>query len=110
MHSQNVVLRGRLSDDAWRAFLVDCVSAMGMTTAGDPAVYRYPLDGKGGTGLTIMQPITESFLVVDTWPDHDGAYLHVSSCKPFDIGSLVAPIRAHGLGMDRAGVTEILEL
>jgi hypothetical protein len=28
-------------------------------------------------------PITESFLALDTWSDHDGAYLFVCSCRPF---------------------------
>lgn len=111
MHAQNVVLRGRLSVEEWKAFLVECVHAMDMTPAGDPAVWRYPNEeGKGGVGTTICQPITESFIVADVWDDHDGAYLHVSSCRPFSAASLVGPARSRGLAMERLGVIEVLEL
>ena len=110
MHSQNIVLRGRLGDHQWRVFLLDCAAAMGMTPAGAAAAYHYPMDGKGGTGLTLCQPITESFLVIDTWPDHDGAYLHISSCKKFSVVDLVETIRLFGLGMDFGGRKETLSL
>jgi len=111
IYSQNVVLRGRLDGDKWECFLVECGYAMNMTSAGKASVWRYPThDGKGGLGATICQPITESFLVIDTWPDHDGAYLHISSCKKFHVADLVETIRHFGLAMDFAGVREELKL
>jgi len=110
MYSQNVVLRGALLEDQWKEFLARCAAAMGMTPAGEPAVWRYPVDGKGGNGFTIIQPITESFLVVDTWTDHDGAYLHISSCKRFSVTDIVEPAGEFSLGVEFMGKAETLSL
>jgi S-adenosylmethionine/arginine decarboxylase-like enzyme len=50
-----------------------------------PKCWEYPLEnGKGGIGLTLVQPLVESFIAWDTWPSHDGAYLFVVSCKEYD--------------------------
>lgn len=109
--SQNVVLRGRLADGAWRSFLLDCIVEMGMTSAGAASIWRYPTtEGKGGVGLTICQPMTESFMVADIWPDWSGAYLHISSCKAFNALSLIPVIQAVGLCVDCFGKQEILSL
>jgi S-adenosylmethionine/arginine decarboxylase-like enzyme len=81
----------------WRVFLCECAAALGMSPCGDPGVWRYPVDGKGGLGMTIMQPITESFLAIDTWPDHDGAYLIIASCRRFGISSLYPVFDKFGL-------------
>lgn len=109
--TQNVVLRGSLSEHQWREFLISAVQALGMTPSGSPAVWKYPTeDGKGGTGMTACQPLTESFIVLDTWSDHDGAYLHISSCKQFDVTNLVAPAREFHLGVDFMGRAETLRL
>lgn len=109
--SQNIVLRGHLANAAWRPFLLDCIAEMGMTSAGHAAMWHYPTDdGKGGAGLTVCQPMTESFMVADVWPDHEGAYLHISSCKAFDAMALVPVVEAVGLGVDRFGKQEILGL
>jgi S-adenosylmethionine/arginine decarboxylase-like enzyme len=78
-----VVLHGRLRDAHWVDFLHAVAKAIGMNAVGDHAIWNYPLHGKGGTGQTIVLPITESFLALDTWPDHDGAYLFVCSCRAF---------------------------
>ncbi len=110
MHTQGAVLKGVLSETHWRAFLMRCALDMGMTSAGEPATYRYPMDGKGGNGLTIMQPITESFLVIDTWPDHDGAYLHISSCKPFALRQIMGALDEFGLELKSAASRQVLEL
>ena len=111
MHSQNVVLRGQLLEEQWREFLVRAVKALGMTPAGEPAVYRYPTqDGKGGNGMTMFQPLTESFIALDTWDDHSGAYLHISSCKPFDVTALVEPAMEFALGVEHMGRAETLRL
>jgi hypothetical protein len=85
MHSFGVVLRGKLSEQQWLCLLHDLTEGIGMHAAGAPAVWHYPMHGKGGTGTTFCLPITESFLALDTWPDHDGAYLFICSCRPFDI-------------------------
>ena len=111
VYAQNVAVRGLLDESGWRAFLIDAIQAMRMTPSGEAAVWRYPTeDGKGGNGLTLCQPMTESFAVVDVWDDWDGAYLHISSCKRFDVADLVAPIQAYGLGMHEAAVQQVLGL
>jgi hypothetical protein len=60
--------------------------------------------------MTACQPLTESFIVLDTWDQHDGAYLHISSCQKFDITGLIAPAREFALGVDFMGRCETLSL
>jgi S-adenosylmethionine/arginine decarboxylase-like enzyme len=83
MRAFGVVLHGKLSETRWLQFLHEVALAIGMNAVAEPAVWSYPVDGKGGNGQTIVLPITESFLALDTWADHDGAYLFVCSCRPF---------------------------
>jgi S-adenosylmethionine/arginine decarboxylase-like enzyme len=83
MHAYGVVLQGVLSGPRWIEFLQAVAQAIGMSAVAEPAVWTYPVEGKGGTGQTIVLPITESFLALDTWADHDGAYLLVCSCRPY---------------------------
>ena len=83
MHSCGIVLHGTLPDKRWIEMLHAVTKAIGMTAVADPAVWTYPLEGKGGMGMTILLPITESFLALDTWRDHSGAYLFVCSCRPY---------------------------
>lgn len=94
-------LSGWMENEQWRTFLVDCTAAIDMDAVGDAAVWTYPLaNGAGGNGTTMCQPITESFLALDTWPDHGdhgGAYLIVCSCRPFAPGDLDYVFRKHGL-------------
>jgi|GEM_PF-7022778 len=83
MFFRGVVLHGKLSSRMWLQFLEETTAAMEMSAAGRAALWNYPLEsGAGGCGQTIVQPITESFLALDTWPDHAGAYLFICSCKP----------------------------
>ena len=111
IYSQNIVLRGKLAEADWRVFLLECISAMGMTAAGEAGLWSYPTEtGKGGLGVTICQPMTESFIVVDCWPDWDGAYLHISSCRRFNPADLVRPMKAFGLGVELMGSWEALRL
>jgi S-adenosylmethionine/arginine decarboxylase-like enzyme len=83
MHSLGVVLRGHLPDARWLDFVQEVAKAIGMSAVDEPKVWTYPTDGKGGTGQTIVLPITESFIVLDTWLDHSGAYLFVCSCRGY---------------------------
>jgi hypothetical protein len=68
----------------WKGFLQELASKLGLHSVGPPVEWVYPVDGKGGMGRTIIQPITTSYLVADTWEDHNGAYLMICSCKAFD--------------------------
>ena len=82
-------LQGSKSEEEWGTLVWDAVKLLEMDPVGQPEFRHYPIGGKGGTGMTIFQPITESFLALDTWPDFDGAYLLVNSCKKFDDRQLV---------------------
>jgi S-adenosylmethionine/arginine decarboxylase-like enzyme len=96
-----VVLNGQLNEARWIQFLHEVALAIGMSAVAEPAVWSYPVDGKGGNGQTLCLPITESFLALDTWPDHDGAYLFVCSCRPFYSEDIDAVASLFGLKPSR---------
>ena len=110
MYSRGIVLRGKMTALRWQRFLVEAAEAMGMAPVAEAAVWRYPIAGAGGNGATIIQPITESFLAVDIWPDHDGAYLFVCSCRPFSPSQLRETIALFGLHEDDMTPGEELRL
>jgi len=83
MHCAGIVLHGELAPEVWVDLLHEIASAIGMSQVGNIAIWTYPVDGKGGTGQTLVLPITESFLALDTWSDHRGAYLLVCSCRSY---------------------------
>ena len=91
-------LHGEMSPNAWTEFIKKLTLAIGMTPNGEPAAWQYPTHcGAGGSGQTILQAITESFIVIDTWPFHKGAYILICSCKPFELDPLYALIREYKL-------------
>ena len=100
MHSAGIVLHGKLSSDQWLDFLRELTGAIGMEPVGEPARWVYPVDGKGGSGETIVLPITESFLALDTWTDHGGAYLFVCSCRFYHTADIDAVAKRFGLGVE----------
>jgi hypothetical protein len=111
MHSRCLVLRGALTLRKWRAFLVACAKAMGMEPAGAAAHWKYPtVGGKGGVGHTLCQPITESFLVIDTWEKFDGAYLFIASCRKFAISRVTETALRFGLDVDDIAAPATLRL
>lgn len=69
------------------------IEAIQMNVNGlSPKVWKYPMnDGKGGVGITFVQPLVESFIAWDTWEDHNGAFIFIVSCKEYDV-SLVDSI------------------
>ena len=98
MHSAGFVLKGELTNVRWRDFLYAVTEAIGMEPVGEPAYWKYPTgDGKGGEGQTMVLPITESFLALDTWSDHGGAYLFVCSCRPYHLQHIDTVAREFGL-------------
>jgi S-adenosylmethionine/arginine decarboxylase-like enzyme len=87
MHMHSFSLQGTsMPHENWRHLMNELVVAIGMRPVGAPASWHYPTeDGHGGFGTTMIQPIIQSFLAVDTWPDHGAAYLIVCSCRRFDV-------------------------
>ena len=92
MHIAAFAIKGDVSEaDVIR--LTDAIIArIGMTKAHSPAVFDYPFQDKGGTGFTYCQPITESAILWDTWPDHEGAYLMIHACKDFNAQDVMEEI------------------
>jgi S-adenosylmethionine/arginine decarboxylase-like enzyme len=109
MHVCAVALRGAMDEARWREFLTAMTAAIGMNPVGEPATWTYPIDGLGGTGQTIVLPITESFLALDTWPDHGGAYLVICSCKPITASTVYRTVFAFGLDLGDA-IDQTLDL
>ncbi|MGD0420562.1 MAG: S-adenosylmethionine decarboxylase [Xanthobacteraceae bacterium] len=112
MFMRGIALHGALDELEWRRLLLHAATALGMSPVGVAAAWRYPLkDGSGGNGTTMVQPITESFLALDTWPDLGGAYLFVCSCKPFPPNVLTKTIETFGLQVGEAiGAPDCLRL
>ena len=97
MHSAGIVLKGALTELRWMELLHAIANAIGMEAVGQPKVWTYPFEGKGGCGQTFLLPITESFLALDTWSDHDGAYLFVCSCRGYFTADIDKVSREFGL-------------
>jgi hypothetical protein len=77
------------------------VNFLGMDMAGmAPDVRTFPLpDGRGGEGLTIMQPfvemllhqpLTTSFMIFDIWPEH--FTVTIKSCMQFSAEAVCSEI------------------
>lgn len=80
---------------------VRLVNFLGMDMAGmAPDVRTFPLpDGRGGEGLTIMQPfvetllhqpLTTSFMICDIWPSH--FTITIKSCLQFSAEAVCSEI------------------
>ena len=100
MHCAGIVLHGHLPELRWLELLHEIALAIGMEAVGNPKIWTYPLEGKGGTGQTILLPITESFLALDTWSDHDGAYLIVCSCRHYHTKDIDDVAKKNGLRVE----------
>jgi hypothetical protein len=90
----DVMIVGARTQEQLQDDLNRLVNFLGMDTAGmNPAIWPYPIpDGRGGEGLTIIQPyveplkilgqpLTTSFVVIDSWPEHFS--ITIKSCMRF---------------------------
>ena len=78
-------VRGPVNEALAWSLVWGLIAALRMNEAPGATACWYPLPGgKGGLGFTLFQPITESFIAVDAWPDHGGAYVVICSCRPFN--------------------------
>jgi hypothetical protein len=79
--------QGKVPTDKMTEILQKTVSFIGMDTAGlPPKIWYYPLEsGQGGQGETICQPLVESFLISDAWPDLDKIYVVLASCRKYNV-------------------------
>ncbi len=76
---------GDVPEDIGVKFVQQLVKSLGMSAAPGSTLCRYPVDNKGGVGYTIFQPITESFIAFDVWPELNGGYLVICSCGSLPI-------------------------
>lgn len=81
-------LSGRILAAEWEGFLPELYLATGIRPSHASQTFDY-----GTIGYIHIQPIISSFIVLDVWPDHEGAYLHICSCKPFNIDDVIALIK-----------------
>ena len=105
----------------FRQILHDVVSLIEMTPAGRSKVWDFPwqpsfwsrfaawvvghkhLPGLGGVGWTIVQPLVESFALVDYWEAHGHWFLIIGSCRPYEARQVANFLR------DNCGETEYQE-
>jgi hypothetical protein len=109
VYTRGSVLVGSLTAERWKEFIKSVVVAIGMTPVYSPAFWKYPYpgSGEGGNGFTIVQPITDSFVCLDMWSDHGGAYLFMCSCKPIDARKFYPVITAFGLSVHQEVATDL---
>ncbi len=66
------------------------VDVIGMNCSHPPQVADYePGEDGVSPGFIVTQPIYESFLSLDVWPPLNALYVHVVSCKEFELEPIV---------------------
>ena len=100
-------VKGNTSFFEGRMLVELVVHALGMNKVHQPTYYKYPVDGAGGVGFTYIQPISESFVALDSWPDHKGAYLVICSCKPVDVNLVKKVLGQEGYTIKKSFNTEM---
>ena len=88
---------GEFTEDNCDTIIEGMMKRIDMTKVHYPINYHYPVDSKGGRGFTYIQPITESFIAFDVWPNFGGAYVVICSCKPFWLKEVVKALHDAGL-------------
>lgn len=86
-------VRGILSVEDARRFAVECVAAIGMTLSHPAHLVEYPPRDGEDIGFLLLQPLIESYVILDVWTNLGGFYLGVASCNDFnmiDIETLIA--------------------
>jgi len=114
-------IQSTASKRRFKMILRDIVNLIGMTPAGKVATWDFPwysqfwrrllatiigrkhLPGLGGVGWTIVQPLVESFAVVDYWQAHGHWFLVIGSCRPYEARQVANFLR------DNCGETEYQE-
>ena len=99
------VLRAAPSRARLETLLKKVVRAVGMSTAGLPAkAWVYPLEsGQGGVGVTICQPLVESFIIADSWPELSKTYLVLASCRRYSPQAVAAVVAQEGFPCEFQG-------
>lgn len=83
-------VQGNLSTSEVVGLSYDLIRFVSMEPDGMPVLDHYPKGGKGGEGIQVFhrsriyQPLTESWVVISTWPRHGFIRINLSSCKTFN--------------------------
>lgn len=89
-----VAIRELLNPDEIMVLLKAAIDHVKMSTGGlEPHVWIYPIvdeNGveRGGVGQTIAQPLVESLMFGDNWPELAKCYFVLCSCRFFDVEEL----------------------
>jgi hypothetical protein len=100
-YNLDVMVKGTKTLQEFLDSRVHLVNSLGMDMAGmDPDIHVFPLpDGRGGQGLTILQPfvetllhqpLTTSFMVFDIWPNW--FTVTIKSCIKFSFNAVCQEI------------------
>lgn len=89
-------VKGDLTIDQAKKFALDCVKAIGMQISHPEHVVVYPPRDGQDIGFLLLQPLIESYVMIDYWTCHGGFYLGVVSCKDFDMISVETLIAMYG--------------
>ena len=77
----HISARGTLTIETARAFAIEVVEAIGMTCSHDAEVFDYPAKDGVYIGFVLIQPLIESYVVIDYWANHQAFYMNITSCK-----------------------------
>lgn len=80
-----VSVRGVLSVEDAARFAEECVATIGMKISHPNVVTTYPPKDGEDIGFLLLQPLIESYIMLDVWTNLGGFYLAVTSCKDFDM-------------------------
>jgi S-adenosylmethionine/arginine decarboxylase-like enzyme len=101
-----VPLIGEIKSNDCNKIVDKIIHCIRMSPVHKPTKYKYPANGKGGVGFTFIQPITESFIALDSWPQHNGAYLIICSCKEVKIKKVINCVKKFNLTVGKPIITK----
>lgn len=100
-------LKGDSSRFGASHLIEEIIRTLDMNKAHSAVTYGYPVGNCGGVGFTTIQPITESFVAVDSWPDFKGIYLIICSCRTVNLNKVTKKIRALGYKIKKVCANEL---
>ena len=102
-----ITLKGDSSIQSCINLVEEIVGALDMHKVHRPTTYHYPVGELGGIGFTYIQPITESFIAIDSWSDFKGAYLIICSCRTVNLNKVSKKIRKMGYRIKQIKANEL---
>lgn len=91
-----MAVRGVLTLESAQKFAIEVVDAIGMKVSHPAVPVEYAEHEGKDIGFLLLQPLIESYVVIDYWTCHEGFYLGVVSCKDFGMVDLEVLIARWG--------------